>query len=204
MARATTREELVEVAGRLIHERGDAATGVAAILAAAEVGSGSLYHFFPSKEALLLAVLDRYGERLDEEIVGPVWAVTEDPIERVFGILGFYRLFLTATDLRLGCPIGNLAGELADTHPRVRDRVGGLFAGWRAAVEAALEPVQERLPDGVSREGLATLVLSVMEGAVMQARVARSLEPFDTSVAMLRACFEKLFETGGDQDHEEE
>ena len=51
---------------------------------------------------------------------------------------------------------------------------------------------------GVDREGLATLVLSVMEGAVMQARVARSLEPFDTSVAMLRACFEKLFDTGGD------
>jgi len=204
MNRATTREELVEVAGRLIHEQGFAATGVASILAAAEVGSGSLYHFFPSKEALLLAVLDRYAERLEEEIVGPVWAATEDPVERVFGILGFYRVFLTATDLRLGCPIGNLAGELADTHPQVRDRVDGLFARWRAAVEAALEPVQEQLPDGVGREGLATLVLSVMEGAVMQARVARSLEPFDTSVAMLRECFEKLFETGGGRDYEEE
>lgn len=203
MTRTATRDELVEVAARLIHERGYAATGVASILAAAEAGSGSLYHFFPSKEALLLAVLDRYDERLDEEIVGPVWAATEDPVERVFGILGFYRRFLTATELRLGCPIGNLANELADTHPQVRDRVAGLFARWRTAVEAALEPVQERLPDGVGREGLATLVLSVMEGAVMQARVARSLEPFDTSVAMLRACFEKLFETGGDQGHEE-
>jgi len=55
-----TRQRLVETAVFLFWENGYAATGVAEILARAKVNSGSFYHFFKSKEALLLAVLDWY------------------------------------------------------------------------------------------------------------------------------------------------
>jgi hypothetical protein len=44
----------------------------------------------------------------------------------------------------------------------------------------------------VDREGLAALVLAVMEGAVMQSRSAGSLEPFDRSVAQLHDYFARL------------
>ena len=52
-----TRERIVEAARQLFFKQGYAATGVAEILKAAEANSGSLYHFFPSKEDLLVAVL---------------------------------------------------------------------------------------------------------------------------------------------------
>ena len=39
---------------RLFHEQGYSATGIATILREADVNSGSLYHLFPSKEALLV------------------------------------------------------------------------------------------------------------------------------------------------------
>ena len=144
------------------------------------------YHFFRSKEELLEAVLDRYLERLDEEIVGPSRAATADPIERVFRILDFYRVLLTATGCRLGCPIGNLAGEVSDTHPRLRTKLAELFAAWRRAVESCLRDAEPHLRPGVDPEEVAVFVLAVMEGGVMQARVERSLRQFEISVAPLR------------------
>ena len=57
--RTQTRERLVEAARKLFHQHGYRATGIAEILRAAEVNSGSLYYFFPSKEDLLVAVLER-------------------------------------------------------------------------------------------------------------------------------------------------
>ena len=51
-----TRERLIEAARHLFWERGYAATGLAEILARAGANSGSFYHFFESKDALLRTV----------------------------------------------------------------------------------------------------------------------------------------------------
>jgi AcrR family transcriptional regulator len=52
-----TRDRLIAVATKLFAERGFDATSIEAVLAAADVSRGSLYHHFPSKEALFEAVL---------------------------------------------------------------------------------------------------------------------------------------------------
>jgi TetR/AcrR family transcriptional regulator, transcriptional repressor for nem operon len=48
------------------------------------------------------------------------------------------------------------------------------------------------LPEGTDRHALAEFVLTVMEGAVMQARTYRDVGPFDRSVAQLRSYFHSL------------
>ena len=47
----STRDRILETARRLFHEQGYHATGIATILREAGVNSGSLYHFFESKDA---------------------------------------------------------------------------------------------------------------------------------------------------------
>src|SRR5437868_14777067 len=111
---AETRERLVEVACNLFWMQGYAATGIAEILKVADAGSGSLYYFFPTKEDLLLAVLEWYQAMLCPMVVQPVCERISDPIERVFGILDGYRRQLLATDFQSGCPIGNLALEVCN------------------------------------------------------------------------------------------
>ena len=187
-----TSLRLVAGAAALFHTRGYAATGVAEVLRAAGAGSGSLYHFFPSKEHLLLAVLDRYRERLREEIFDPVAERVADPIDRIFGVLSFYREFLSASGCALGCPIGNLAGEISDSMPAARARLDELFADWRSGIRTFLSEAAPRLPRGTDLDALAGFVLAVMEGGVMQARAARSVQPFDDAVAHLRAYFDRL------------
>ncbi len=99
-----------------------------------------------------------------------------DPIERIFGILDGYRQGLATTNFQHGCPIGNLALGLADSHPAARQLLAVNFTGWRKVVEQCLAEAAEKLPDSLDREQLALFVLTTMEGAVMLARSYRSIE----------------------------
>ncbi len=188
-----TRERLVETARRLFHEQGYTATGIAQILDAAEANSGSLYYFFPTKEDLLLAVLELYKDLLQPMVIQPVFERVSDPIERIFGVLDGYRRQLLAAKYQFGCPIGNLALELTNSHPAADN-----FSAWRRAIEQCLADAAGRLPPSLDREQLALFVLTTMEGAVMLARTYHSIEPYDVAVTQLRDYFDRLLKDGSD------
>jgi AcrR family transcriptional regulator len=188
----TTKQRLIEAALYLFWKNGYAATGMAEILDRAKAKPGSFYYFFKTKEELLLAVLRLYVETLYPIVMDPVFAGTEDPIERVFGVLGFYRRNLIATGCTYGCPIGRLALEIGEEQAEIHRLLSDNFDGWTAAVEQCLKDAGKRLSPGTDLASLSQFVLTVMEGGVMQARAHRSLAPFDASVAHLRKYFELL------------
>jgi AcrR family transcriptional regulator len=192
-----TRERLIETARNLFWQHGYANTGIAQILKTADVGSGSLYYFFPTKEDLLRAVLEWYRANLDAMVLQPVFERVTDPIERVFGILDGYRQQLLATDFQSGCPIGNLALEVSNSLPGARQLVADNFTGWRDAIHRCLDAAADRLAP-VDTAQLALFVLTTMEGAVMLARAYRSIEPYDTAVTQLRDYLERLVRDGTD------
>src|SRR5436190_17890087 len=189
---AETKKRILNVAFRLFHEQGYNATSVATILREAEVNSGSLYHFFPSKEALLNGVLEFALDELYPRVMGPAEKRASDPIERIFQLLQQYREGMQYLSCRMGCPIGNLALEVADDFPGARELIHKNFLNWKRHVRKWLENAGDRIPAHVDRDQLATFILTVMEGAIMQSRAAGNLQPFDDSVAQLRAYFDAL------------
>jgi AcrR family transcriptional regulator len=193
-----TRDRLVDAARGLFWNQGYTATGIAQILEAADARAGSLYYFFPTKEDLLLAVLDWYKANLWAQVVQPVFDRVRDPIERIFGILDGYRKHLVAAEFQYGCPIGNLALELGNSHPAAREQIAENFTGWRKAIEQCLSDAAGRLPRDLDPAAVALFVLTTMEGAVMLARSYRSIEPYDTAVTQLRDYFERLLRDGSE------
>ena len=187
-----TRDRLVYVAMRLFHEKGYGATSIQDILRQADLHAGSLYHAFPTKQDLLLAVLEAYRDGLYPMLLDPVWQGTSDPIEKIFALLARYRSALTSSECMYGCPIGSLALEIHEPDPAVRSLLAINFSGWTTAIEACLEEARARLPKDVDRKELAAFVLTVMEGGVMQARTHRTIETFDAGVRRLRDYFTRL------------
>lgn len=187
-----TRQRIVESALYLFWLQGYAATGIAEILDRAKANAGSFYYFFKSKEAVLLAVLELYIQSLNPVVVQPVFDQLQDPVDRIFGILGFYRQNLIATGCTYGCPIGRLALEISEEQFKVHKLLADNFDGWTAAVETCLQEAKDRLPRDTNLKTLSQFVLTVMEGGVMQARAHRAVEPFDASVNHLREYFRLL------------
>jgi TetR/AcrR family transcriptional regulator, transcriptional repressor for nem operon len=187
----TTRARIVDAARDLFYDHGYHATSLATIQRRAGVHGGSLYHFFKTKEELLVAVLESYRAMLRPLVIEPAFATTDDPLERVFAVLAGYRRMLAETDCRAGCPIGNLANELPDAGGRVQELITANFESWCAAIESVLAEVPG-LPEEIDLGELSRFVLTIMEGAVLQARGRRSLRAYDEAVDQLRMLLDRL------------
>jgi TetR/AcrR family transcriptional regulator, transcriptional repressor for nem operon len=195
MARpADTRQRLIDSARHLFWERGFAGTSMADLLAHSQVNSGSFYHFFESKEALLREVLTGYLHALRPVVIEPAYARSNDPVERIFAVLEGYRGRILATNYQYGCPLGRLALEIDPENRPAHALIADNFASWIAAVKECAEQLKERLPHGTDTGALATFVLTTMEGGVMLSRSSRSAEPFDAAVRQLRMHFELLLQ----------
>jgi len=190
-----TRDRLINSARYLFWERGFAGTSMADLLAHSQVNSGSFYHFFESKEALLRDVLEGYLHALRPMVIDPAFAQTDEPVERIFAILEGYRGRILQTDCQYGCPLGRLALEIDPENRPAHKLIAENFQGWINAVRECVEEMKDRLPRGTDRDALATYVLAVMEGGVMLSRSYGSVAPFDRTIQQLRHHFQLLLRT---------
>jgi AcrR family transcriptional regulator len=188
----STRDRLIASARYLFWERGFAGTSMSELLAHAEVNSGSFYHFFDSKEALLREVLEGYLRLLRPMVIDPAFASVEEPVGRIFAILAGYRERILGTDCRYGCPLGRLALEIDPENAPAHTLIAQNFQGWIEAVRECLVALKPALPPETDLDSLATYVLVVMEGGVMLSRSYRSVEPFDRAIAQLHEHFRLL------------
>lgn len=188
----SAREKIVEAAMELFWLKGYNSTSVADLLSRTQLNSGSLYHVFPSKQDVLIGVLEAYRDGIYPMLLEPAWKDVEDPIEKIFALLKLYRTMIVETDCTYGCPIGSLALELHEPDPRVRELIAENFENWTKAIEGCLADAGKRLPRGADKRALAQFVLTAMEGGVMQARTHRDVGYFDRAVAQLKAHFDLL------------
>lgn len=182
---------------QLFWEKGYQSTSIADLLQRAGVNAGSLYHFFPGKQDVLLAVLGMYREGIGRMLLEPAWKGVEDPIQRIHALLARYRDHILQTDCSYGCPIGSLALELHEPDPPVRELMAANFSAWTSAIEKCLREAGPRLPRSVDRAALARFVLTTMEGGVMLARTYRDVRPYDEAVAQLRNYLDGLQQQAG-------
>jgi AcrR family transcriptional regulator len=75
-----TRGQLIEVATRLFAENGYEGTSIEAVLTAAGVSRGALYHHFAGKEALFEAVVSAITDRVTVELAEVISGCT-DPVD---------------------------------------------------------------------------------------------------------------------------
>jgi TetR/AcrR family transcriptional repressor of nem operon len=189
---SNTRDKIVQAAMELFWLKGYNSTSIADLLSRTQLNSGSLYHVFPSKQDVLIGVLEAYRDGIDEMLLEPAWGAVEDPIEKIFALLNAYRTMMVESDCTYGCPIGSLALELHEPDPQVRDLLAKNFENWTLAIERCLDAAGRRLPVDTDKRALAQFVLTAMEGGVMQARTHRDVAYFDRAVAQLRAHFTLL------------
>lgn len=88
------RQQILDAAAPVFARHGYGSTDVQFVADALQVGKGTVYRYFPSKEALFLAAVDRAMQRLTERFAAEVYTIAE-PLERMERALrvylGFFR-----------------------------------------------------------------------------------------------------------------
>ncbi|GHO98094.1 TetR family transcriptional regulator [Reticulibacter mediterranei] len=91
---AEKRNAILDVAQRYITTKGYEQMTTQDILEALQISRGAFYHYFESKQALLMALVERAGEQA-EQLVLPIVSDREmsaqDKLRRVFAVLNQYK-----------------------------------------------------------------------------------------------------------------
>ena len=161
-------------AAELFRRQGYAATGIKAVLTAAEAPYGSLYHFFPGGKADLGRAVVEEGGRTYLELVEVFFPDDADPVEAVGAFFDGAADVLESTGFADACPIATIAGEIADTVEGMRVAAADAFAMWIAALARHLG-AQGVDPDVAG--DVAIELFCLVEGAFLLGRTSRSAEP---------------------------
>ena len=85
-----------------------------------------------------------------------------------------------------GCLIGNLAQELSAQNELFRDRLNRVFADWERSFAQCLQAAYKAGEIADDRhDDLAKFILSSWEGAILQAKVMKSVMPMQTFIKIL-------------------
>jgi TetR/AcrR family transcriptional repressor of nem operon len=176
-----TRTRLIEAATTLVFERGYNAVGVQEVCERAQVKKGSFYHFFPSKQALVVNAIERRWQTFKLALEGAA-SLRVPPLERfgfVFATLHQqYEARLEAGAAITGCPFGSLALEVSAHDPTLRAALQAVFDEWTALFEGVFQEALERgdLPaEGDPRRGGAAL-LAYLEGVLLLVKNSQNPE----------------------------
>lgn len=180
------KQEIIDHAFRCFYEGGFHATGIDTVMADTGISKRTLYKYFPSKEDLIEAVLDHYGDNVEEALFTPALARSNDPRGQILAIFDVRREMMDSCDHQ-GCLAQKAAQEYMGKHAGIeaRGRVSGCF------VEDRFAGLCEQA--GIAEPKTVALQLNILlQGAVVLSQMRRETSAFDAARMMV----ERLLGTG--------
>lgn len=176
-----TRQELIRSGLEVLTETGYLSAGIDAVIKNIAVPKGSFYHCFKSKQEFGMAVLAAYGDFFAHKLDKFLTDTQRSPLQRMAAFVHHAGQGMAKYDFRRGCLVGNLLQETPLLPEAFPARLKAILTDWETRVAMCLDEAKacgELLPDAASRE-LARVFWSGWEGAVMRAKLFRSVEPLD-------------------------
>ena len=194
MARTNTREEIVRKGAELIHAQGFNATGLQQILQAAGIPKGSFYFYFKSKEDFGLEIINYFNATISAIFTRYLSDKKTLPLKRLEKLFEYFEAAFQKSSYSLGCPIGNLSLELADTNERLRVHLVGVIEALIAQIELCLQEAKcdKSLPANLNTDDTARFIFHGFEGAVLHMKVVKSIEPIRAFRSFLKGYFKNI------------
>lgn len=186
-----TREHILDKAATLFNRQGFSGASLSDIMEATGLQKGGIYRHFDSKEALALEAFDHAVARVRVRFVTAL-ADRRHAMDRLQAIVGVFRQYVTDPPLPGGCPVMNTAIENDDGNPELRRRARAVMDEWRALVRRTVEKGVERgeLRADANGDAVATVMISLLEGAIMMSKLYRDGSYLQHAVAHLEQYLE--------------
>jgi TetR/AcrR family transcriptional regulator, transcriptional repressor for nem operon len=172
-----TRAKILLAAYKEIHLKGFQAASLNNILAHTGVTKGALYHHFPNKTELGYAVIDEViGRHIQQNFIAPLIGA-ENPVQTLIDLIEASGQVFTMKDISLGCPLGNLAQEMAPIDEGFRVRLDRIYQSWMDALSDSLSIAQQKklILDDIDTRQVAALVVAAMEGCLSAGKISQDI-----------------------------
>ena len=185
-----TRDRILDTAAVLVFERGVAGTTLDDVRKAAKVSKGQLYHYFADKDDLVHAVIDRTVQQVLDAQPRLASLSTWTAIAAWFDDLVQLQVERQGVG---GCPIGSLAGQLAETDERARGELVAGFDRWVTPLRDGLERMRAegKLRRSADPPRLAIATLASIQGGLVLTQTRRDAQQLrialDAAYAYLRS-----------------
>lgn len=181
-----TREKLLRAAFNEIHLHGFQAASISNILRDTGLTKGALYHHFPNKHALGLAVIDEIVKGYLEDTIFNRIRQSERPVDTLIDILSAVDCSLES--VTLGCPLNNLMQEMSPLNEAFKTSLNHILSIWLSVIEAALlrEQANGIVRRDVDCQAAALFILSAWEGCIGTAKNLQSTDGFTLCMKQLQ------------------
>jgi TetR/AcrR family transcriptional repressor of nem operon len=137
--RHESKTRILNAALRVIRAKGYSATRVEDVCEATGLTKGSFFHHFDSKKELALAAADYWGEMASVLFASAPYHQPADPLDRLLAYVDFRKALLQGDLPDFTCLVGNMAQEIYDTHPAIREAcersISGHAGRWRRTLK---------------------------------------------------------------------
>jgi AcrR family transcriptional regulator len=173
-----TREKILIAAFREIHLNGFQAASLNNILAHTGVTKGALYHHFPNKTELGFAVIDEViAGLIHRNFIAPMIGA-ENPLQALIELVERAGNSLSMEDISLGCPLSNLAQEMAPIDEGFRQRLNRIYQLWHEAIYDSLQLAKQKglLVEGVDAGQASAMIVATIEGCLNAAKISQDMD----------------------------
>ena len=176
-----TKAELIRSGLEQLTENGFAASGIDPILKKVGVPKGSFYHYFASKEAFGLAVIDSYSHYFAKKLDTCLLDESFSPLARMSNYVEQAKVGMSRYHFKRGCLVGNLGQEVDLLPESFRQILIDIFQSWQDRVAKCFQAAQlnGELSPAADCDLLAECFWIGWEGAVSRARLVQDTKPLD-------------------------
>ncbi|MCZ4557739.1 TetR/AcrR family transcriptional repressor of lmrAB and yxaGH operons [Rhodococcus sp. PvR044] len=183
MTTARPRARLLSSTIATVQELGVNAAGLTELLKRSNASRNSLYQHFPAGKGQLVETATRIVSRVVHShvsVMAEKLASAPSVEQWLDELFAFWREPLESSEYRLGSFM--MAAALDEQNPAVQAAAGQAFTDWTSRLADGM--VAAGIEEAAARS-MAGLLLSVIEGAIVQSRALESSQPFVDARAQL-------------------
>lgn len=188
----STKTILIDTGIDIMLEKGYNNTGIQEILQKTGIPKGSFYHYFDSKEAFGLEIINCFDATYTEKVNKYLNDATLTPIQRIRKYCEESKQNFENQQCRRGCLIGNLSQEMADQSEVMRARLEEVLTKWRNRFAQVIKEAQDlgEVTTEFDHVQLAEFFLCGWEGSIMRAKTTKTTAPQN---AFMNVLFNYIF-----------
>ena len=177
-----TRQSLLDAGVEILTEKGFSAAGLDEILKRVNVPKGSFYHYFDSKDAFGLALIQHYDSFFEHKLNAFLQDSQLTPLDRIRGFVRDAIKGMAKYEYQRGCLVGNLGQEMGSLPEPYRASLQMVLQSWQQKFEACFEEARAtaEIPIHSDSRQLAFIFWIGWEGAVLRAKLEQSPKPLQS------------------------